>query len=157
MITIKRMLRSINFFYDSTELKFDDFSVSVSPIQAIGETYNPSMSLMFTISFVETTTQEIGETVVVVTSKKTSDMDDYSPYINKKGSSFRRKSYQYEFTSYLAMGTFSLVPPIHCNGVIKLNEELQLQVGKTYLVYLTQHENKVSTYEATDNKKVTKK
>ena len=147
---IVRALRSIQFFHEGTELKFDDIRVSVDPKIAIGQTFCPEKSHLFDISFDEIV-EELGDSIVVVTLKKQVIEERYSPFIiRESGEKYTTKHWFYGFTSYFATGTLSLVPSIHVEGTVESREELGLEVGKTYKVSLRQHEREKNAENKTE-------
>jgi len=126
--------------FSGCKLKFDDMNVSVNPKLAIGQTFSPDKSHIFDITFDKTEEDKTGN-IVVVTAKIQEVAERFSPFIDNEGETFTRTRWFYSFTSYFAMGSLSLVPPIHVEGTIESKDDLGLEVGKNYLVSLKQKES----------------
>jgi hypothetical protein len=143
---IIRMLRSIKFFHEGTQLKFDDMKVSVPEEDVIGKVYSQDKSKLYKITFTPTE-KEIGNNVVVITSVDKSKKDSYHPFVYNKegklGDIYSRVKWVYGFTSYFATGSISVVPSLNASGLIVSKKKLSLIVGKNYIITLKQlEENK---------------
>jgi hypothetical protein len=139
--TITRMLRSLTFFWKGTELKFDDFTISVPEEDAIGKIYDKNKSHMYEILFT-LTSENVGKNTVIITNIKHIIEESYHKWmVNDIDKLSTSESYLYNFTSYFPVGTLDMVPSINASGYIESKKQkLDLEVGKHYQITLKQKE-----------------
>jgi hypothetical protein len=141
---ITRRLHALKFFHEGTEFVFDGIKVSVDPKLVIPKYFDPNKTTLYDIEF-EKIEKDFGNNIVVITSVTETIEDRLYPALfnDTEDQRFNRKVYNYGFISYFAifaMGTFSLVPPIHADGMIESKKLLNLELGKHYIIKLIQKE-----------------